>query len=343
MALEMDSWAVSGAQSSARIARLQLQSASRSGNGVVEALDLEVTELDVPGSSVQIASGAAVILGREQPPFQGSYYAHNVGADTVDIAPTGSGAGRSDLVILRVEDPTIDGTSWAHNPATDQLYYFRVIQNVGPTATDVPANTTGVALARIDVPVSTATITQDMITDLRVAANPRSERVIRIQRGSADPDLAGNIRTYFENWPDLVWQDVVIPIWATQVQVMGFWSNMLFSSEDVAASGGPSDDARGELRLALGFGAGGGPTDLQSASSNYNFNLDTGNAQRVAVSAADQLDIPASMRGQTANLRMQCKGADSVDGGPRGRLRADQYSVFWADLFFLEIPAPEVL
>lgn len=337
MALEMDSWAVSGAQSSARIARLQLQSASRSGNGIVEALDLEVTELAVPGTAVRIAPGAAVILGQEAA-FQGSYYAHNVGDAELEVSATGSGAGRSDMIVLRVEDPNIDGTSWAHDVTTDPVYYFRVIEGVSGTATEAPEGMTAVALARIDIPESTATITQDMITDVRVAANPRTERVIRVQRGTDDPDLAGNIQDYFENWPDLVWREIMIPPWATQVQVMGFWSNMGFFSSDLA-SGTTTTDARGQLRLALGFGAGGGETDLQSESSGYNFNLNVNNGQRVSVSAADQMDIPASMRGQTANLRMQCKGAD----GPRGRLRADENSVFWADLFFLEVPAPEVL
>lgn len=337
MALQMDSWAVSGAQSSARIARLQLQSASRSGNGVVEPLDLEVTELAVPGTSVRIAPGAAVILGQEAA-FQGSYYAHNIGEAEVPIAATGSDAPRSDLVVLRVEDPNIDGTAWGHNPATDPVYYFRVIEDVDPTTTTIPPGTTGVALARIDMPASTATVVQDYITDLRTAANPRSERVIRIQRGVVEADKAGNITDYFENWPDLVWADVPIPTWATQVQLMGFWSNMGFFSADLAGGEG-STDARGEVRLAFGYGAGGGETDLQTATSNYNFNLNTSNGERVSVTVADQVNIPAVMRGQTGNLRMQVKGTEGV----RGRLSADEYSVFWVDLFFLEVPAPEVL
>lgn len=337
MTLGLDSWAVDGGTLTGRMARLQLQSASRSGNGVVEPLDLEVTELAVPGTRVRIAPGAAVMLGQEAA-FQGSYYAHNVGDGEVDVAATGSAGGRSDLVVLRVEDPTIDGTPWGHDVTTDPIYYFRVIEDVAPNATQVPPGTTGVALARLDIPASTATITQDMITDVRTTANPRNERVIRIQRGVEEADKAGNITDYFENWPDLVWADVPIPTWATQVQVMGFWSNMGFFSADLAGGSG-STDARGEVRLAFGYGTGGGPTDLQSDTSNYNFNLNTSNGQRVSVSVADQLDIPAVMRGQSANLRMQVKGTEGV----RGRLAADEYSVFWVDLFFLERPAPEVL
>lgn len=341
MTLQVDSWAASGAQSSARTARLQLQSASRSGNGVVEATDMEVRELAVPGSSVRATAGAAVALGQEMA-FQGSYYAFNVGEADVPITPTGSGAGRSDLVILRVEDPNISGTSWNHDVATDPIYYFRVLQGVDPSTTTVPAGTTGVALARIDIPASTATITQDMITDVREMVSPRTETVLLMQRGSDDPDLGGNIRDYFENWPDLVWQ-VRIPEWATEVQLEGEWINCGFFPADQVNTGG-SADARGNVRVAIGFGAGGGPTDLQTPMSPYNFNqFSPTNGYRVIIGAGGTLSVPASMRGELANVRLQCRG-EGTDGspgtGPEGRLRADAGSVFKARITFNEVPAP---
>lgn len=327
MALERDSWAVSGAESSARIARLQLQSATRGGNGIVEAGDLAVTELDVPGPAVKIAGGAAVAFGREAT-YQGSYYAFNVGDDQVSINPTGSGAGRSDMVILRVEDPNIDGTPWAHDPANDPIYYFRVIEGVDPTATDVPEGTTGVPLARIDIPPSTATITQDMITDLRVMMDPRTEYVVRVQRGVAPTDYAGDIQIPdWEDWPNLVWT-VDVPEWATQVQVDATWGNAAFFDSDYAGSG--AHDARGRLRVLLG--------SINTDWCAYNFNVDPNNGQRVSMVLADQIAVPASMRGTTQNLRMQVSG----EVGVGGRLRADGFANFVCRLNFLEVPVPDI-
>src|SRR5699024_4076963 len=196
MALEMDSWAVTGAQSSARIARLQHQSGTRSGNGVVDVDHLQVLPLEVPGTAVRITSGGATILGREMG-FQGSYFAFNVGDAELDISPTGSGGGRVGMVVLRVEDPNIDGTSWNHDVTEDPVYYFRVIEDVGSNATEPPAGMTAIPLARIHIPASTATITSDMITDIRTPANPRNQRVLRVQRGGTMTDgtwdEAGNI------------------------------------------------------------------------------------------------------------------------------------------------------
>src|SRR5690606_16426003 len=115
--------------------------------------------------------------------FQGSYYAYNIGSEQVPIRATDSTGPRSDLVILRVEDPSIDGTPWNHDPTTDPVYYFRVIEGVSNTTTDCPPGTTGVPLARIDIPANTATIMPAHIKDVRVSSNPRTERVVRIQRG----------------------------------------------------------------------------------------------------------------------------------------------------------------
>lgn len=335
MALEKDSWAVNGAESSARIARLQLQSATRSGNGIVESGDLEVTELDVPGPAVQIASGAAVVFGREAT-FQGSYYAFNVGVDQVLINPTGSGSGRSDMVVLRVEDPNIDGTAWAHDVTTDPVYYFRVLEGVAPTATEPPAGMTAIPLARIDIPPSTATITQDMITDLRQMLNPRRERQLYVQRGGTqtggDWDKAGDVvAPNWERWPQHEWTGRRIPEWATQVQVSANWDNVFL--EPTGATTGVND-ARGQVRVRLYVGS----QMIQTDPASYNFNqTSTNNGYRCSIACHDQIPIPASMRGGELDVRMAVSGT----AGQLGRLVADQWANFKCDLEFLEVPVAE--
>lgn len=332
MALEMDSWAVTGAQSSARIARLQLQSGTASGNGVVGMDHLRVLPLPVPGTAVRATSGGATILGQESA-FQGSYFAFNVGDEDIPISPTGSGGGRSDLVVLRVEDPNIDGTPWGHDVTVDPVYYFRVIEGVSSTATEPPAGMTAAALARIDLPPNTATITAEMITDVRRPANPRSQRTLRVQRGGTQAgggwDEAGNIVDDYERWPQHDWS-VTIPEWATQVQVLANWDNAFYDPKGGTTG---AHDARGLLRVGLV-----GSQTVYTTESAYNFNPTApNNGYRCSAANRDQISIPAALRGQTVQVRMYAKGT----AGQLGRLVADNYANFSVDLQFLELPAPE--
>jgi len=334
MALEMDSWAVTGAQSSARIARLMHQSGTASGNGVVDTGHLRVLPLEVPGGGVRITSGGATIRGEEQA-FQGSYFAFNVGDSELSITPTGSGGGRSDLIVLRVEDPNIDGTPWGHDVTTDPVYYFRVIEGVSSTATEPPAGMTAIALARIDLPASTGTVTSPRIIDVRRSAVPKSQRVLRVQRGGTmtggEWDEAGNITAPdFERWPQHDWT-VTIPEWATQVQVLADWTNVFLK----ALAPGGSNDAIGQLFVGL---VGGPDGPLYTENSAYNFNqFSATNGYRCSAANKDQIPIPPEWRGLTVDVRMYVMG----NSGQAGRLVADQWANFSVDLEFLEIPAPE--
>lgn len=331
-----DVYAVNGSELDGPVLRAQLQSATRAGEGIIEFGDLRVRELAVPGTSVRVASGACVILGREVS-FQGSYYGTNFGEEQVAITATGSGAGRSDMIVAQVEDPTISGSPWAHDPATEPLVYLRVIEGVDPSATTVPQSPTArsaIPLARIDIPESTATITQAMITDLRSMMDERSKVVMRVQRGVDPIDYAGNIeQPAHENWPDVAWLDVDIPLWATQVQVDAVWGQVGFFPSDYSGSG--STDARGLARVALGTTGNIVYTDW----SAYNFNeVSATNGVRVGIFNFDQIDIPDSLRGITTLLRMQVSG-DPLAGG---RLRADDSSNFKVTLNYLERPVVDV-
>ncbi|GAA0972671.1 hypothetical protein Q7689_00260 [Nocardiopsis tropica] len=334
MALEMDSWAVEGAQSSSRIARLQLQSGTASRNGVVDSSHLQILPLTVPGTSVRATSGGATILGAEAS-FQGSYFAFNVGDAEIAVSPTGSGGGRSDLVILRVEDPNISGTPWTHDVTTDPVYYFRVIEGVDPTTTDVPPGTTGVALARLDIPANTATITSGMITDVRQMANPKRLRELRVQRGQGledGRDDHADFTSDFERWPQHDWT-VTIPEWATQVQVRADWLNVMYPAP-IDGTGG-NYDARGQVRVGL---VGSGGNVINTAATAFNFNATSAsNGYRCSIGLAAQMNVPTAMRGMACDLRMYAKSdADRIR-----YLVADGWANFAVDLEFREQAAPQ--
>lgn len=325
-------YAVDGSELTGPVLRAQLKSATRAGEGIIEYGDLRVRELAVPGTSVRVASGSCVILGREVS-FQGSYYGTNFGEEQVAISETGASP-RSDMIVAQVEDPTISGSPWAHDPATEPLIYLRVIEGVDPSATTVPPGISAIPLARIDMPASTGTVEQEYITDLRTMMDERSKIVMRVQRGVTPTDYAGNIVSPdFENWPNIVWTDIDVPPWATQVQIDAVWGQAGFFPDDYSGSG--STDARGEARVSLGVTG----NVVRSAWSAYNFNqLSPSNGIRVAVFNSDQVLVPAAMRGTTTNLQMQVSG-DPLAGG---RLRADSSSNFRVTLNFLERPVVDV-
>ncbi|MEU0236787.1 hypothetical protein ABZ234_03785 [Nocardiopsis sp. NPDC006198] len=293
---------------------------------------LQILPLTVPGTSVRATSGGATILGAEAA-FQGSYFAFNVGDAEIPVSPTGSGGGRSDLVILRVEDPNISGTPWTHDVTTDPVYYFRVIEGVTNTTTDVPAGTTGVALARIDIPANTATITAAMITDVRQMANPKRLRELRVQRGQGLEDGRwdeADFTSDYERWPQHDWT-VTIPEWATQVQVVANWFSVLYPAPN--GTGG-TYDARGLVRVGL---VGSGGNVLNTPSTAYNVNpITSTNGYRVNIGLTSQVNIPVAMRGMTCDLRMYAK----CDADRIVFLVADGWANFSVDLEFRENAAP---
>ncbi|PRX91992.1 hypothetical protein [Allonocardiopsis opalescens] len=325
-------WAVDGSTIAGPLMRLMHGSATRSGEGVVDIGDLAVRELAVPGTSVRVGSGATTVLGREIQ-WQGSYYSYNTGDIEVPITPTGSGSGRSDLIIARVEDPTFAGSPWTHN-ASDTLVYARVIEDVDPGETGIPAGETisAIPLARLDIPASTGTITQDMIVDLRQMMDPRSTQVVRIQRGMDPIDYAGDVTDAYENWPNNPWNlagaRVPIPAWATQAQIRATWAQTLL--EATGGTGG-NNDARGQVRIRFYNGS----DELVTTPTAYNVNQTSPtNGYRTTISWADTVSIPSYLRGVDAALAMQVRGTS----GFNGRLAFDQYAVGSVEITFNEVP-----
>ncbi|MFD9056211.1 hypothetical protein ACFWCM_12925 [Streptomyces albidoflavus] len=215
MALHPTPIATTGATHTAQQFRMMIKDLARDSQGVTTGLDLKVSALATPGAGVQISDGSATIAGKVSP-VQGHYNAYNIGVDSVEISATG-GTGRSDMVILRVEDPEYEGT---RNPATDPVVFWQVIPNVSSSATTVPAGYSAIPLARIDIPASTATITNAMITDLRRVTNPRRERILEAYYAQ-NPlvEISGTSETW-RTFPNLTMKTFAVPAWAATAKIM---------------------------------------------------------------------------------------------------------------------------
>ncbi|MFF8610798.1 hypothetical protein ACF06X_33370 [Streptomyces sp. NPDC015346] len=300
-----------GATHSAQQFRMLVRDLSLGAEGITQGSDLKVTQLATPGGAVQVGDGSGVIRGKVNA-FQGTYAVCNVGSATVTIAPT-AGTPRSDLVIVRVEDPDYEGT---RDPAVDPVTYFEVIPNVSSTATTIPDGRTGIPLARIDIPASTATITDAYIKDVRKIAVPRTQRtLLPVQSPTAASTELGASTTYayFSTHPG--W-NVAVPDWASQAII------------SVRASQARLSTANFYGGIRATFGA-----SLTLQFVTIDDNGGTG-VRRAPFEVADTLTIPASYRGTTQLLRVQAAGYS----GNTGRINVDGSSTFIADVQFTEAP-----
>lgn len=274
-----------GATHSPEVARLLAYAAVGGAEGIVGPSDLKVAPLSVPGTSVRVLSGAALILNRATGGAQQTYVARNPTVDTVPIALTGSSGGRSDLIVAQIEDPNMPGEPWQvpSDPAAGPYVFTRVIPNV-PAGTlrlqDVPgyAGRSAITLARVDLPASTGTVTASMITDVRRLARPRTWRST-VSLSASGGNLASTASEV--KWPAETY-DVDVPTWATRV--VG----------QVTITGITQAAGSVETQHRLRFG----PT--LAGQTTYFASTETQGA-RQALTVPIDLVVPADLRGKRVN------------------------------------------
>lgn len=236
MAMDRTPWFVgNGAQHSPEVARLLAYAGTSGAEGIVGVTDMRVHAQSVPGASVRVLPGAALLLNRYAGGGQQSYVARNATQTSVDITATGSGGGRTDLIVARVLDPQYEGQPPV-DPTDFDYARVEVVQGV-PTGTVTAAQLNlgypAIALAKVTLPASTATVSQSMITDLREIANPRvKELVFPRATVTGDAGLVLNSRAAFpagEWFPNHGGQDNTgayhadVPEWATRMQIRMEW------------------------------------------------------------------------------------------------------------------------
>jgi hypothetical protein len=285
MAVDPVPWMVeNGAVHSTNVAR-NLSFAMVGGHeGIITPTACEVRELAVPGSSVRVYPGTLAIQNRAAGISDEMYVGRAASETTVSISATG-GSPRSDMIVAQVENPWLAGEPWSDPPSNaDGPYFFlRVISNVSSTAKTIAdagiSGNSAIPLARIDIPASTSTITQAMITDLRALAVPLIQRAIYPLTPTANTNLTSSTET---QWP-VITQSVDIPVWATKVKILALVSEVVHFAPAAA----------GYLRVKLG--------SLVGPAVGYDLDLTTG-AERHTFALSANLDVPASMRGTTQVL-----------------------------------------
>lgn len=224
-----------GAQHSPEVARTLVYAGTRGAEGIVGLGDLKVQAQSTPTTTVRVSPGAGIILNRYPGGGQQSYTLRNATQTDVAITATGSGGGRTDLVVARVLDPQYEGSA-PSDPVTFQYAKLAVIQGVPSgtkTAKELNLGYPAIALAKITLPSSTATVTSAMITDLRRVAQPRRERAMV----TVFPDTTWSIPTAgYSSWPITSAQRplVSVPDWATRVDIVAHMSGVKFVQSGAA-------------------------------------------------------------------------------------------------------------
>lgn len=316
-----------GAQHSPEIARLLAYAATSGSEGIVLPTDLKVSPLDVPGASVSVSSGAALILNRAAGGTAQTYAARLVTADEIGVAATGSGAGRSDLVVAQIEDPFMPGEPWQDpaDPAVGPYVFTRIVPNVPAGTTrlqDVPGyeGRSAITLARLDLPASTGTVTAAMITDLREIATPHSQRATMHAQSAGQSDTVavnGLTQGVYTNWPKVAKWDVIVPPWATHAHVRGDVVSYRLMGQGFA---------NGRIRAAFAGGAG--------TASSFDENW-TGSPHRNGLAFASVIPIPRDKRGTKQTLTFEAMRSTYAASG---QIDADLYTVSIADIEFVERP-----
>src|SRR5699024_9791785 len=230
MAMERVPYLVGGGfEHSAEVMRAMLAAATSGAEGIVNAGDMKVAATAVPGTSVRIAPGNALIRNSYGGGTAQTYACRAASQTELAITATGSSGSRTDLVVARINDPTYAGGEF--DPTTFQAADFAVIQGVPAGTSSVAGLNLGypaIPLARITLPASTGTITNSMITNLRDIAIPRKERHLFVRplvqgdgvRRLAAEDAEG------QYWPDVTAWRVEVPEWAQRVRMVAQWGGV---------------------------------------------------------------------------------------------------------------------
>lgn len=286
MTLNGKPWMIGGGvEHPVEVARALAYMATQGSSGVGTPGSFKVTALPTPGTAVRCAAGIGAAANAYPGGTNQSYVLQGTSSTDVPVTPTGSTGGRTDLVVARVTDPQYEG-QFAEDPNAVDYASIEIIQGV-------PANTRGtrglglafpaVALARLDIPASTATITDAMITDLRRLVAPRQVRALETTGFGSTADVRLTSSTKVQ-WPD-VSKTFFVPSWANRAQVAARLNS-------VFAVGATS----GELDVRLG--------SLISSNADYDVQNGGSVTTRETLGIVGAWSVPSSMRETEQTVRV---------------------------------------
>lgn len=306
------------------IMRAMLAAATSGAEGIVNSGDMKVQELDVPGGSVSIMPGNALLRNTYGGGTAQTYMARSESLTERTIQATGSAGGRTDLIVARIDDPMYGVGEGNFDPMTYEAAKFEVIRGVPSGQKDLSGlNLTypAIPLARVTIPKSTGTITNAMITDLREIAIPRIQRHLFTHNLSVEETdtISGPVGDAMgEAWPNVYW-NFKIPSWAVGVRVRAIMGGVRVEST--------SPNNFGQVFVRFGTVPKGFSTQMGRWDNSM-----AGGITRETFMVADDRYIPKAFRGTDSRAYIRASRTNNNPNTPR----LDTFSSISLDLEFYE-------
>ena len=336
MTLRPVPWAIGhGAENDVEGARLGLYAATMGGRGIIQPADMRVTALSTPGPFVRVLSGSAVTPNDYPSARSQSYAVMEDSSTDVPVPETSSSAGAVRYLIVRVKDDQYAGPEPADKTKGPYNEYAWV--------SSLPTAQPYVPLARLDQPKSTATITQDMLTDIREMAILKWKLVpYARQRVTSDNSAQNMLKAreaaggeYFPGGGGFANEFTVkVPEWANRCVFDAEWQGLRF--EKGVNSWGSLWLEYGTEYKAHGWN---NKQDYQYATAKHTFDTVGGatSTYRNDKGASDHVYIPAALRGKTMTVVFKGGLNDNTASKPNG-VSMDGGSGLKAYLFFAQDP-----
>jgi hypothetical protein len=232
-------WAIDGARSTSALARLATYATGGGRSGIVRPADLKVSALAVPGNGLLISRGSAIVLNGYQTNPNEVYAVSNPATHTVLSAsmPAAIPSVGYYLVCVVIGDPEFSQVGHPFMPSSLSEEDAADFEYVRPVIIPCSSSTTtfeqlnksypGFALARLEIPANTSTITNAMIVDLRQMSQPRSERKVFAQTFTDAYSLNyDDDEGSFHDWTPFK-PTVIVPPWATKVTIVATMAGVL--------------------------------------------------------------------------------------------------------------------
>ena len=323
MAMERVPYLVGGGfEHSAEIMRVMLAAATSGAEGIMAPGDMKVKPLPVPGTSVVVYPGNALIRNSYSGGAGQTYATRAPQQTELPIVATGSAGGRTDLIVARIDDPTYGGGPF--DPLAFEAAKFEVVRGVPAntkTAQELGLSYPAIALARVTLPASTGTVTAAMITDLRSVALPRIQRHLFTHNLSVEETdtISGPVGDAMgEAWPNVFW-NFSIPSWAARVRVRAILGGVRVEEK--------SPNNFGQLFVRFGTVPNGFSTQMGRWDNSM-----AGGITRQTFMVADDRTVPTSFRGTDSRAYIRATRTNSNSNTPR----LDTFSSISLDLEFYE-------
>lgn len=334
MTFSNTAWAIDGALLGSSLARRAEYAAVGGAQGIVQKPDLAVTQLAVPGVGLLVGAGVGLVVNDYQSTPNETYVVSNPDSHTIPSGdmPASDPSARSFILAVVVGDPDFSQTGhpWmgSGDPpiGTEQSFtYVRptLIQVANSSVETLNVSYPALVLARIDIPASTTTITNAMITDLRSLARPRQEQQAFVSPGGTWTNVAPRYipsGAVFSDWgPQEFKPEVKIPAWATRAILIVSINGVRYKDT--------TSNIAGRIRTQLGA--------VSGPETRFDYEVEAASVRRTNLQTGGEYDV-SGIAGTTVFLRVE--GYQNSPGAPTNdqklRLQAASQAIY--DVRFFE-------